>query len=167
MSIRPPQFVHPAAGGTDNESFQITLDGIPSSDCVSIIQGQATILISRKLLEHLSAAKPEKWKTEQERMALIRGARAQGILQSLTKSIDNDGCTTVQTPVPDDSLYLISELLQSGQVGIIDNQTHKSVGHIFVNFSGFMAGPLAGRGHISYSFTQKSAPFLLLRWWTS
>ena len=167
MSIRPPQFEPPAAGITVDKSFKITLDVMPSADCVSVVQGEATILISRQLLEDLRASKPKKWETEQERLALIRGGRAEALLQNLTKSIDDFDCTTVQTPVPDDSLYLISELLESGQVEVIENKTKQRVRHIFVNFRGMRAGPMAGMGHISYSFTLESAPFLVLSWWVS
>jgi len=167
VSICPPQFEPPARGITVDKSFKITLDVMPSADCVSVVQGEATILISRKLLEDLRAAKPKKWATEQERLALIRGDRAESLLQSLTKSIDDVGCTKVQTPVPNDSLYLISELLESGQVEVIENKTKRRVRHIFVNFRGMRAGPMAGMGHISYSFTLESAPFLVLSWWVS
>jgi hypothetical protein len=167
MSIRPPQFEPPAKGTTVDKSFKITLDGIPSGNCVSVVQGEATILVSRQLLEHLRAAKPGKWKTEDELMALIRGGRAEELLQSVTKSTDEFKCTAVQTPVPIDSLYLISELLDAGQAEVIENKTNQRVRHIFVHFRGMRAGPLAGIGHISYLFTLESAPFLVLEWWVS
>jgi hypothetical protein len=167
MSIRPPQFDPPPAGATVDKSFKITLDVMHPADCVSIVQGEATILISRQLLDHLKATKPRKWKSEQERLALIRGGRAEALLQRLTKSKDDFGCATVQPPVPNDSLYLISELLEAGQAEVIENKTKQRVRHIFVHFRGMSAGPLAGMGHISYSFTLESAPFLVLSWWVS
>ncbi len=167
MPIRPPQFEPPARGTTVDKIFKIILDGIPSGDCVSVVHGKATILVSLRLLEHLRAAKPAKWKTEQERMAMIRGGRAEELLQSLTKSTDECKCDTVQMPVPADSLYLISELLNAGQSEVIENTTNQKVRHIFVHFRGMRAGPLAGIGHISYSFTLESAPFLVLEWWVS
>jgi hypothetical protein len=167
LSVRPPQFAPPAPGTTLNQSFEIALDAMPTADCVSVVQEQATILISRRLLEHLRAAKPGKWTSEEERLALIRGSRAEGLLQDLTKSIDSFMCSKLATPVSSESLYLISELLQSGQVAVIDNHINQCVRHIVVNFSGLVAGPLAGIGHISYSFTEQSAPFLRLIWWQS
>jgi hypothetical protein len=167
LSVRPPQFTLPARGTALDQSFEIVLDAMPTAECVSVVQEQATILISRRLLEHLRAAKPGKWTTEEERLALIRGSRAEELLQNLTKSIDPFMCRRIVTPVSSESLYLISELLQSGQVTVIDNQTNQRVHHIVVNFSGVIAGPLAGIGHISYSFTEQSAPFLRLIWWQS
>lgn len=167
MSIRPPQFDPPPAGTTVDKSFRITLDVMHPADCVSIVQGDATILISRQLLEYLRATKPRKWESEQERLALIRGGRAEALLQSLTTSMDHSGCTTVKTPVPNDSLYLISELLEAGQAEVIENKTKQRVRHIYVHFRGMRAGPLAGMGHISYSFTLESPPFLVLSWWVS
>jgi hypothetical protein len=89
LLVHPPQFRPPASGITVNQSFDIILDDMPSSDCVSIVQGQATILISRRLLEHLRAAAPGERKTEQERLALIRGRMAEALLKSLTKPVDN------------------------------------------------------------------------------
>jgi hypothetical protein len=167
MSIRPPQFTPPTPGITVNQSFTVTLEATPSCDCISIIQGQATILISRQILEQISAATPKEWTTEQERLAFIRGNRARALLRSLTPSIDTFGCTSVQTPTSEDPLYLVSELLQSGQVAVVNNETCQYVSHIVVSFNGLRVGPLAGMGHISYSFTKQFAPFLQLDWWIS
>jgi hypothetical protein len=167
MSIRPPQFKPPAAGITINQSFHVTLEATPPRGCLSIIQGQATILISRQILEDVRAATPEKWKTEEERMAFIRGSRAKALLQSLISSVDSFGCASAQIPLSEDSLYLVGELLQSGQVAVVDNETRRRLSHIVVNFNGLRIGPLAGMGHISYSFTGQSDPFLRLSWWVS
>lgn len=167
MPIRPPQFTPPAPGATVDQSFEITLDAIPSGDCVSSVQGQATILISRRILKQLRDTTSGKWKTEQERLAFIRGSRADALLQSVTKSTDNFGCAKVRKHVSDESLYLISELLQSGQLAVIDNEKNRRVRHIIVNFKGFRVGLLSGIGHISYLFTRESVPFLQLSWWVS
>jgi len=167
MLIRPPQFKPPAAGITINQSFRVTLEGMPTGDCLSLVQGQATILISRQLLESARTATPEKWTTEQERLAFIRGNRAKGLLQGITPSVDSSGCTLLQTMVSEDSLYLVGELLQSGQVAVVNNETRQRVSHIVVNFHGLRAGPLAGMGHISFSFEEPPVPFLLLSWWVS
>jgi hypothetical protein len=167
MLIRPPQFKPPAAGITVNQSFRVTLEAMPAGDCLSVVQGQATILISRQLLESARAAAPEQWTTERERLAFIRGNRAKALLQSIPPSVDSSGCTPMPTIVPEDSLYLVGELLQSGQVAVVNNETRQRVSHIVVNFHGLRAGPLAGMGHISYSFEEPSVPFLRLSWWVS
>ena len=167
MSIQPPQFTPPARGITVNQSFNVTLEATPPGDCISIVQNQATILVSRQLLERVRKATPEKWTTEQERLAFIRGDRAKALLQNLTPLTDKFGCAPIQAPISDDSLYLVSELLQSGQVVVVNNETRQHVSHIVVRFSGLRAGPHAGIGQISYSFTEQSDPFLCLSWWVS
>ena len=167
MSIRPPQFKPPEPGVTINQSFNVTLEATPSGECISIVQGRATILIPRQVLEYVRAAAPKKWTTEQERLAFIRGNRAKALLQSLIPSMDGFGCTSAQIPASEDFLYLVGELLQSGQVAVVNNETRQRVSHIVVNFDGLRVGPLAGMGHISYSFTEQSAPFLRLSWWVS
>ena len=66
-----------------------------------------------------------------------------------------------------DAQYLISELLKSGQAGVVDNATNRPVDHIYVRYKAFVAGPLAGKGNIKFSFAEKSAPFLTVLWWIS
>ncbi len=165
MLVRPPKFRPPQAGIAIERSFNITLDVTPSGDCLSLVQGRATILISQRLIEQLIAATPEKWTTEQERMALIHGNRAKELLQSLTPSVEENGCT--QTPLSGESRYLVSDLLQSGQVAVVDNQTHQLVRQIVVTFHGVRAGPLAGMGFMWFSFANPSVPFFEADWWVS
>ena len=53
----------------------MTREAAPPGDCISVVQGEATILVSRQIVEQLSAARPEKSTREQERLAVIRGDR--------------------------------------------------------------------------------------------
>lgn len=176
MPIHARQFEKPKAGENVNESFDVTLDDMPGTGCISVLQGAAIILISRQLLEELVAAQPASWKSEQERQAIIYGGRANLILQAASGKLDQYGCARSE---PDDSDYqfLISELLDAGQVSIIDRDTNQRVRHVVATYSGSMAGPLMGRGHISYSFERVQdfapgssrilVPFLMLSWWSS
>ena len=166
--LRPPQFEQPKAGSTVDASFKVALEGIPSgANCVSIMQEEATVLIPRDILEYLKIAKPAEAKTEEERMASLHARRAEILLDNLQNIKDELGCSLVQSSFDTDALYLISELLKSGQAGVIDNSTNRPVDHIYVRFKAFTAGPLAGKGDINFSFAEKSAPFLTVLWWIS
>lgn len=166
--LRAPQFEQPKAGGTVDASFKVSIEGVPAgSNCVSIMQEQATILISRDMLEYLKVAKPAEWKTEEERTALIHGKRAEILLNNLQDIKDALGCLVVDPSFDRDADYLVSELLKSGQVGVIDNAAGRPVDHIYVHFRSFVAGPLAGKGDIHFSFREKSTPFFTVLWWVS
>jgi hypothetical protein len=166
--LRPPQFEQPKAGRVVDASFKVALEGIPEgAQCVSVMQEQATVLIHRDILEYLKIAKPVQASTEDERMATLHGRRAEILLNNLVNIKDDHGCSVVEMPFDTDALYLISELLKSGQAGVIDNATNKPVQHIYVRYKAFVAGPLAGKGDINFSFAEKSAPFLTILWWIS
>ncbi|MBP1748536.1 MAG: hypothetical protein H6Q52_1075 [Deltaproteobacteria bacterium] len=166
--LRAPQFEQPKAGNTVDTSFKVTMEGVPAgANCVSVMQEEATILISRDILEYLKIAKPMEPKTEEERIASINGRRAEILLDNLQNIKDDFGCLIVQESFDDDARYLISELLKSGQVGVINNATSQPVDHIYVRFKAFVAGPLAGKGDIHFSFTERSAPFFTVLWWVS
>jgi hypothetical protein len=166
--LRPPQFEQPKAGRTVDASFKVALEGIPEGGgCVSVMQEQATILIHRDILEYLKIANPEQAKTDEDNMAALHGRRAEILLNNLMNIKDDHGCSIVEMPFDMDALYLISELLKSGQARVIDNATNKPVEHIYVRYKAFLAGPLAGKGDINFSLAEKSAPFLTILWWIS
>lgn len=166
--MNPPQFEQPKAGSTIDTSFKVALEGISAgANCVSIMQEQATVLISRDILEYLKIAKPAEAKTEEERMAVLHGKGAEKLLENVMNIKDDFGCAIVQTPFDTDAGYLISELLKSGQAGVVDNSTNRPVDHIYVRFKAFRAGPLMGRGDINFSFSEKSTPFFTVLWWIS
>ena len=167
MMIRPPQFTAPPSGQTVKERFDITLDHGPSDHCVSLVHNQATLLISRPLLEQLNANIPTDWTTEEERSALIQGRRAQSLMEQLTTHTDKHGCLNIQGPAPKDSLYLLGKLLDAGQIAVIDNETGQRQNQIVVTFSGITSRPHGGFGQIMYAFTGKSSPFLVVSWWVS
>jgi hypothetical protein len=164
--VRPPKFSPPSAGSNVDKSFVVALDPKPSDECLSIIQGQATILISRGLLEELSAATPERWETEEERLAVIHGNRAKRLLQDLKASAETGG-KAGQTALGNESRFLVAELLESGQAAVVDNETGQPVSQLVVSFHGVRAGPLSGMGFISFSFKGQLPPFFETGWWVS
>ena len=167
-ALRAPQFEQPKAGNTIDISFKVALDGVPAGvSCVSVMQEQATILISRDILEHLTMAKPADARTEEERMAYLNGIRAKILLDNLQDIKDGSGCSIVQESFDNDAQYLVSDLLKSGQAGVVDNAAGKPVDHIYIRYKAFVAAPLMGRGNIMFSFLEGSAPFLTVLWWIS
>lgn len=166
--LRPPQFEQPALGRTVDVSFKVVLEGIPEgAACVSVMQEQAIILIHRDILEYLKIAQPAASKTQEDRLSRLYGRRAEALLKNAMTIKDDFGCLVVETPFDDDARYLISELLKSGQAGAIDIASGKPVDHIYVRYKAFMAGPLAGKGDIEFSFAERSEAFLRLLWWIS
>lgn len=166
--LRPPQFEPPKAGRTADVSFKVALEGIPEgAQCVSVMQEQATILIHRDILEYLKIVKPEPVKTDEDRMTALNGRRAEMLLRNLMNIKDDHGCSIVEMPLDTDVQYLIAELLKSGQAGVINNVTNRPVDSIYVRYKAFVAGPLAGKGDINFSFAEGSAPFLTILWWIS
>jgi hypothetical protein len=164
----PPRFEQPKAGGTMDVTFRVALEGIPAETaCVAVVREQATVLISRGILEHLKIAKPTEARTEEERMAVLHGRRAEKLLESATNTSDGFGCAIVQTSFDADAEYLVSELLKSGQAGVVDSSTNRQVDHIYVRFKSFRVAPLAGKGDVSFSLSERSAPFFIVLWWIS
>jgi hypothetical protein len=166
--LRSPSFEQPKPGRTLDVSFKVVTEGIPEgAQCISVMQEQATILIHRDILEYLKIAKPVEEKTDDDHMATIHGRRAEILLHNLMSIKDDHGCSLVEMPFDDDALYLIGELLKSGQVMVIDNVTNRPVEYIYVRYKAFVAGPLAGKGDIIFSFAEKASPFVMVRWWIS
>ncbi len=166
--FRPPQFDEPKAGRTLDQSFKVALEGMPAgANCVSVMQDQATVLISRELLEYLKEAGLEESKPKADHMAVLRGNRAKILLDNVGNIKDDSGCLIVQTPFNGDADYLISDLLKSGQAGVIDNSINRPADFIYVRYKAFVAGPLAGKGDIIFSFAENSASFFKVLWWVS
>jgi hypothetical protein len=166
--LRPPSYEQPKPGRTLDVSFKVQTEAIPEgAQCISVMQEHATILIHRDILEYLKIAKPVQERTDEDHMAALYGRRAEILLNNLMNIKDDHGCALVEMPFDDDALYLIGELLKSGQAVVIDNGTNRPVEYIYVRYKAFVAGPLAGKGDILFSFVEKGPPFLMIRWWIS
>lgn len=168
VSVRPPQFEVPKAGNTVDKSFKVNLDGVAAGTrCVSIMQDQAIIRISRDLLDSLVKNKPKVAKTEEDRTEMLHGDRALILLENITSIKDDLGCDIIQSPLDSEAAYLVSALLQSGQAGVVDNETSWQKYTLYVRFKGVVVAPLMGKGDILFSFDERSHPFLTVRWWVS
>ncbi len=166
--LRSPAFEQPKPGRTLDVSFKVATEAIPEgAQCVSVMQEQATVLIHRDILEYLKISKPAIAKTDEEHMAMLHARRAEILLNNLMNIKDDHNCSLVEMPFDDDALYLVGELLKSGQAVVIDNGTNRPVEFVYVRYKAFVAGPLAGKGDILFSFAEKGSPFLTIRWWIS
>ena len=148
-TLDPPQFKVPGDGISVDEEFTVILLKAPTLPCISIPAdtGDATLLISRRLLEQLVlsgredplAARSTKW---------LLGERANAILQTISESKDTFGCTKVSWPIPTDSIYLLGRLIQSGQLAVIDHKTRAYLPSITVRY--FALEAVGGR--VSYGY---------------
>lgn len=157
MLIRPPQFHQPEAGEAGSAEFTITLEPPPLDGCVSLAMHRATLLISRSLLEQLKRAGTASGTTRPERKDLLRGGRAQLLLSALSETSDEFGCLRSQ-PDESDYVYLVAELLNAGQLSVVDTATKRPVETVEARYSAFMAGPTAGAGHMFYSYRLPGDP---------
>lgn len=92
--------------------------------CVSVAVEQATILLSRPELERAAQAQrgsadDATQEGEPQRLAWIAGRRAQALLDVAGDQQDRFGCALVAfKAVPNDSLYLLGQLLERGQAAV-------------------------------------------------
>ncbi len=148
-TLDPPQFKVPGDGISVNEEFTVVLQKAPTLPCISIPTdtGDATLLISRRLLEQLVLSGREDPLTARSIKWLL-GERANAILQTISESKDAFGCTTAPWPIPIDSIYLLGRLIQSGQLAIMDHKTHVYLPSITVRY--FALEAVGGR--VSYGY---------------
>jgi len=167
--LRRPQFISPPVGRVVIKSFDLAVDTMSPTECVSVPGRGATVLISRPLLKELSATMPKEWNSEEERLARIAGRDAKLVLESMDQRLDNLGCNRADLLDPDkrlklaainDPARLISRLLDSGQATVVDDSTGKPVAQIVVTFSG-----LGHMGYISYSLDRRADPFYSTSWY--
>ena len=148
-TLDPPQFKVPGDGSSVNEEFTVVLQKAPTLPCISIPTdtGDATLLISRRLLEQLVLSGRENPLTARSTKWLL-GERANAILQTISESKDAFGCTTAPWPILIDSIYLLGRLIQSGQLAIMDHKTHVYLPSITVCY--FALEAVGGR--VSYGY---------------
>ena len=155
--IRAPQFQLPGPGESGASDFSITLDAPPRDGCVSLAANRATLLISRRLLENIKAAGTATETFQPARPDLLRGGRAGEILAGLAATADEFGCFRAQ-PARSDYVYLVAELLNAGQLSVVDTASKRPVSVVEASYIGFRAGPTAGAGHVIYSYRLPADP---------
>jgi hypothetical protein len=157
----------PEPGVTTDQSCKVDTLQTISGDCISVITQDAIIQVSLRSLEDYAARSNREWKTEEERVAMIRSDRAKLILNRISEIKDASGCHSVQVGTLDDSVYLISEILEEGSVRIFAHGSTRPEKKVIVRYVGERIDRLAGFGFIHFYLKNESQPFLSVHWWSS
>lgn len=85
---------------------------------------ETTVSVPESTLEKLASGYKPRWKTEEERLALIAGRRAELLLKAKTDVTTSNGCKVIDPEQArgkhfgDSGEYLIAELIESGMASI-------------------------------------------------
>lgn len=143
----------------------MTLNYIPKGNCLAIKQDYVTFFISKKLLLNMKSKSDEikKWKTESERLNLINGNRASLLLKEEHSSFSKYGCNNTNSPISSEIIYLITRLLDSGQISIVKNDNPDTfIEQVTVTYIGH-EGVF---GNISY-YSGNTPVIGMVSWWVS
>jgi hypothetical protein len=140
-TLDPPQFEAPGGGMSVNEEFTVVLRKTPTLPCISIPMAyrDATLLISRRLLEQLVLHGREDNLAVRSPTKRLLGQRADAILQTVSDSMDDYGCTKIAEPIPADSFYLLGRLIEAGQLAVVHPKTGLYFPSITVRYFGLEA----------------------------
>ncbi len=156
----------PATGENVNQEDIVALRIPVARPCVAVFKPGVDILISRALLEALAARGTELRHADknpdnknansndpEKRLQMLRGARAQNILEQATPSGTGEN---FQLPVSllRDARYLVGQLLENGLAEVVYYGSRGKMmpaASIKVNYVGSRAGPTAGFGFIAFS----------------
>jgi len=105
-----------------------------------------------------------KWKTEEERQTLLRGSRAEALLQIVERA-GGSGQLIDEKQLSREVRYVIAELLESGSAAV-QSLRGEFVATLDVHYRGVLAGPRAGFGNISFG-SSEAGPLLMIDWWVS
>lgn len=85
---------------------------------------ETTVSVPESMLEKLASGYKSRWKTEEERLALIAGRRAELLLKAKTDVTTSIGCKIIDSEqtrgkyAGDAGEYLVAELIESGVASI-------------------------------------------------
>ncbi len=92
--------------------------------------------------------------SEEERLELIRGARAGAMLAAAAPAGIDGNSQVPMTLLPQDARYLLAQLLEHGQAEVVHfnfSGMALSARRIYVDHFGMRAGPTAGFGEVRFS----------------
>ena len=91
----------------------------PPGGCVSIpaSEGMSFVLDSDEITA-MARPRPARWKTETERMRLVRSRQAQVLLEQVSGKVDSLGCKVVETPGA--GVHALLEVLDRGHGRVWD-----------------------------------------------
>jgi hypothetical protein len=155
----------PPSGQNVDESRRIELLPQAPAPCVSIVRGEATLLLPRDDLRRLADARPDPAKSDAARLALLQGRRAASLLGVLGNTPDSHGCVSPSRTVAQDDEYVVVDLLKRGRAQVLVTSTGVAVPFITIRYLGQLGAAFGGRGDIMFSMPGVSAPFMLSPWW--
>jgi hypothetical protein len=155
----------PPAGQNVDESRRIELLGQAPAPCVSIVKGDATLLLPGDDLRRLADARPNPATSDEARLAFLQGRRAAGLLAGLGKAQDSHGCVSTSGKVEQDNEYVVVDLLERGRAQVLVTSTGAAVPFISVRYLGELGATSGGHGDIMFSLPGVAAPFMLVSWW--
>lgn len=154
----------PPSGKNVNEVRRVSLRTTIVKPCLSFATGDFAVLLPRAEVEALAAATPERWKTEDERMALIHGNRAADILRSVSNAKTGFGCMQVNQSPESDGDWLVLRQVELGLAAIVELKTHKFIPIVEVRYSGSSSGRF-GAGFIFVNDPGSTRSILAMQWW--
>lgn len=159
--------VRPPAGQTVDETRTVQLRTSRSSPCISIAAGRATIILVKSEIESLAAQRPQTWTTEEERIALIAGKRAEDLLSGLAATTGDDGCFIAPRAIlSGDAAWLVLRQLELGMAAVKLMESSRFAPVVSIRYTGKREGSF-GIGHITADLPESGENLLFLQWWRS
>ena len=162
-----PQPPRPSAGIDVDETRSVALAATPASPCISLTSAEAVVVVARAAIDALAAATPARWTTEEERLALIAGKRAKGVLDKLSAAPDASGCVALPAPADGEALTLLLAMLERGDATVVDRRSGRAVASVDIRYLGMRCGPRCGRGTITVALPDRGPMFMRVDWWVS
>lgn len=159
-------FARPPVGANIDERREIALVRTLPKACLSLSFGEFSLLISGEKIKSLIHAKPDKWRSEPERLATIAAGRAQALLSMSSGSADSSGCQVISASVPEDVKYLLVSEIEEGSVAVVDLKSGAFLEHVVVHYLAASCGPSCGRGDILVRLPDGKL-LLGVNWWVS
>lgn len=163
----PASGERPPAGQAVDVTREIVLQPQVAPPCIAVRASGASILVSRKRLEAMVAAKPRQWASESERLALIQGNRASALLGLAGAPGGPGGCAPVDAARLGDAAHVVVDLLEAGGAAVLGDGATTPDRTISVHYFGLRAGPSSGRGEIRFLRGEPKRVVFAVSWWAS
>jgi len=157
----------PPAGQTLDVTREIALAARVSPPCIAVVATGASVLLSRAQLESWVGSAPRQWRTETERLALIRGRRAAALLALAGAEAGPGGCAPVEAARLGDTGHLVADLLESGDAAVLGQGATTPDRSVGVRYLGMRSAPTVGFGEITFLRGEPPRGFLRVEWWRS
>lgn len=160
----------PESGITVDETRTISLLRDIPNQCMSLELDGLTIIFDRTIAESDAVFSLDRtWKTEKERMAVIKRDRARDMLSLLTDERDKSGCQKLHSLQQRElrNLYgarhFVENALENGQAVISKKGSDTLLDRIKVRYH----GTNGIMGEIEFYLLEEKMPFLTVFWWIS